>query len=92
MVTMVATANRRLERLIESHRQGGDDPRAEAAARLRPAMQDLRQQVDRLARTTDPAETTMLRAGIEATLERSERDLSALLAQAKAPGNGTGTR
>jgi hypothetical protein len=89
---MVATANRRLERLIESHRQKGDDPRAEAAAGLRPAMQDLRQQVDRLARTTDPAEATALREAIAAALDRSERDLSALLADVKTPGGGTGTR
>jgi hypothetical protein len=92
MVIMVATANRRLERLIESHRQKGDDPRAEAAAGLRPAMQDLRQQVDRLARTTDPAEATALREAIAAALDRSERDLSALLADVKTPGGGTGTR
>jgi predicted transcriptional regulator len=55
-------------------------------------MQDLRQQVDRLARTTDPAETTALREAIAAALDRSERDLSALLADVKTPGGGTGTR
>ena len=85
MVTMVATANRRLERLIESHRQGGNDLRAEAVAGLRLTMQDLRQQVDRLARTTDPAETTALREAIAAALDRSERDLSALLADGMQP-------
>jgi hypothetical protein len=85
MVTMVATANRRLERLIESHRQDGDDRRAQAAAALRLTMHDLRQQVDRLARATDPAETTALRRAIEATLDRSDHGLSALLLEAKTP-------
>jgi hypothetical protein len=79
MVTMVAAANRRLERLIESYRAEGSEARAQAAATLRLAMYDLRQQVDRLARTADPAEATAIREQIEGALDRSESGLSALL-------------
>jgi hypothetical protein len=79
MVTRVAAANRRLERLIESYRDEGSDGRAQAAATLRLAMYDLRQQVDRLARTSDPTEAMVLRGQVEGALDRSERGLSTLL-------------
>jgi hypothetical protein len=85
MATMAATANRRLERLIESYREEGSDSRARSAATLRLAMYDLREQIDRLARTTEPAATTALREKIVATLDRSERGLSMLLAEPKSP-------
>jgi hypothetical protein len=84
MVTMVAAANRRLERLIESYREEGSESRAQAAATLRLAMYDLRQQVDRLARSSDRAEATALREQIEQALDRSERGLSELLSAARA--------
>jgi hypothetical protein len=80
MVTIAATANRRLERLIESYRQGGNDSRARSAATLRLSMYELRQHVDRLARTAEPAEATMIREDIVAALDRSERSLGLLLA------------
>jgi hypothetical protein len=85
MATMAATANRKLERLIESYRQEGSDSRARTAATLRLAMYDLRQQIDRLGRTTAPAETTAVRAEIAATLDRSERGLSMLLEAPRSP-------
>ena len=85
MATMAATANRRLERLIESYREEGSDSRARTAATLRLAMYDLREQIDRLARTTEPAATTAIREEIVATLDRSERGLSMLLAEPKSP-------
>ncbi|MGH6899937.1 MAG: hypothetical protein ACREJ5_25855 [Geminicoccaceae bacterium] len=85
MATMAATANRRLERLIESYRQEGSDSRARSAATLRLAMYDLRQQIDRLARTTEPAATTAIREEIVAALDRSERGLSMLLSEPKSP-------
>jgi hypothetical protein len=85
MAAMAATANRRVERLIESYRQEGSASRAQTAATLRLAMYDLRQQIDRLARTTEPAATTALREEIVATLDRSERGLSMLLAEPKSP-------
>jgi hypothetical protein len=79
MVTIAATANRRLERLIESYRQGGNDSGARSAATLRLSMYELRQHVDRLARTTQPAAAGAIRADIVAALDRSERGLDLLL-------------
>jgi hypothetical protein len=79
MVTIAATANRRLERLIESYRQGGNDSGARSAATLRLSMYELRQHVDRLARTTEPTAATVIREDIVAALERSERSLALLL-------------
>jgi predicted transcriptional regulator len=42
-------------------------------------MHDLQQQIDRLARTTDPAEAVAARERIAASLDRSERELTVLL-------------
>jgi hypothetical protein len=85
MVTMAARANRRLERLIESYRLEGSEARARAAATLRLAMYDLRQQIERLARTTGSAEATVVRKEIAAALDRSEHGLSMLLWQPTSP-------
>jgi hypothetical protein len=85
MVTMAARANRRLERLIESYRVDGGEARARTAAGLRLAMHDLRQQIDRLARTTEPAATTAARNEIVAALDRSEHGLSMLLWEPTSP-------
>jgi hypothetical protein len=85
MVTMAARANRRLERLIESYRAEGSEARARTAATLRLAMYDLRQQIDRLVRTTEPAETTVIREEIVAALDRSEHGLSMLLWEPTSP-------
>ena len=82
---MVAAANRRLERLIERYRADGRDERARSAATLRLAMYELREQVDRLARATEPGAATAIRARVEAALERSGRELDALLAEPPAP-------
>jgi hypothetical protein len=79
MATIAATANRRLERLIESYRQDGNDSGARSAATLRLSMYELRHHVDRLARTTEPTEATVIREDIVAALNRSERSLSLLL-------------
>jgi hypothetical protein len=80
LVTMVAAAQRRLERLLERYRETGQDRRIAAATPLRLAMVELRDRVDRLARADTPAETTVIRAQVEATLDRSVRGLEALLA------------
>jgi len=85
MVTMAATANRRLERLIESYRVEGSESRARTAATLRLAMHELRQQIERLARTTGPAEATVVREQIVAALDRSEHGLSMLLWEPTSP-------
>lgn len=85
MVTMAATANRRLERLIESYREEGDDGVVRTAAALRLAIYELRQQVDGFARTTDPAEAMVFRKRIEAALDRSDLALRALLSGATMP-------
>jgi hypothetical protein len=85
MVTMAATANRRLERLIESYRVEGSESRARTAATLRLAMFDLRQQIDRLTRTSKPAEATVIREEIVAALDRSEHGLSMLLWEPTSP-------
>jgi hypothetical protein len=84
MVTVLAAANRRLERLIESYREEGSEDRARTAATLRLAMYDLRQQVDRLARTADPVEAAMLQGQVKGALDRSERGLSDLLSTPRA--------
>ncbi len=55
MVTIVAGANRRLERLLESDREQGGDARVHAGESLRTAMYDLQRQTDQLARAADPA-------------------------------------
>lgn len=83
LVTMVASANRRLERLIESYREEGNEDRVRTAATLRLAMYELRHQVDHLARTAKPGEATVIRERIVATLDRSERDLDDLLRPGK---------
>jgi hypothetical protein len=48
-------------------------------------MHDLRQQIDRLARTTEPAATTAARNEIVAALDRSEHGLSMLLWEPTSP-------
>ena len=85
MVTMVAAASRRLERLIERYRADGEDDLARRAATLRLAVYELREQVDRLARATEPAEVTVIRDRVYAALDRSRRGLDTLLAEAPAP-------
>jgi hypothetical protein len=90
MVTMVAAANRRLERLIESYREEGRDDRARTAATLRLTMYELREQVDRLARATEPAAATVIRDRVEVALHRSERELEILLAGPRSPSSPAG--
>jgi hypothetical protein len=48
-------------------------------------MYDLQYQIDRLARTTDPATAAVLRNQVEALLGRSERALNVLLHGPDAP-------
>ena len=79
MVTIVAAANRRLERLLESDRAQGGDARVRAGESLRTAMHDLQRQIDQLARAADPAEAAAVRERIVALLDRCERELSVLL-------------
>jgi hypothetical protein len=79
MVTIVAAADRRLERLLESDRAQGGDARVRAEQSLRTAMDDLQRQIDQLARTPEPAEATAVRERIVALLDRCERELSVLL-------------
>jgi hypothetical protein len=79
MVTIVAAANRRLERLLESQRAQAGDARVGAAESLGTAMHDLQRQVDQLARAADPAEAAAGRESIVALLDRCERELSVLL-------------
>jgi DnaJ-domain-containing protein 1 len=81
MVTIVAAANRRLERLLESNRARGSDALVRAGASLRTAMDDLQREIDQLARSSDPAEATALGERLVALLDRSERELGALLDQ-----------
>jgi hypothetical protein len=79
MATIVHAASRRLERLIEGHRQNGDTARARTAETLRLAMYDLQRQIDQLARAAEPAEAEAALARIETLLDRAERELGALL-------------
>jgi hypothetical protein len=79
MVTIAGAANRRLERLLEGYREQGSDARVRSAETLRLALYDLQHQVDRLARAADPAEAVDLRERIGTLLDRSERELTALL-------------
>jgi hypothetical protein len=79
MATIVSAANRRLARLLDGYREQGSDARVRTAEALRLAMHDLQQQIDRLARTTDPAEAVAARERIAASLDRSERELTVLL-------------
>jgi hypothetical protein len=80
MATIVAAANRRLARLLDGYRAEGGDARVRSAESLRLAMQDLQHQIDRLARAADPAEAVAVRARIGPLLDRSERELTVLLA------------
>lgn len=79
LVTIMRAANRRLERLIEGYYLAGDDQRARTAEGLRLVMYDLQHQIDRLARTADPATAVVLRQQVEVLLGRSERALDVLL-------------
>jgi hypothetical protein len=79
MVTIVGAANRRLERLLHGYRQEGSDARVRTAEALRLALYDLQHQIDRLARTADPAEAVAVRERIGILLDRSERELTVLL-------------
>lgn len=79
LTTIVRAANRRLERLIESYRQDGDDRRVRTAEALRLAMYDLQHEIDRLARTADPASAAVIEKKVGALLDRSERGLDVLL-------------
>ena len=85
MVTIVAGANRRLERLLESNRAQGGDARVDAAESFRTAMYDLQRQTDQLARAADPAEAAAVRERIVELLDRCERELSVLLDQTTGP-------
>ena len=85
MVTIVAGANRRLERLLESNREQGGDARVHAGESLRTAMYDLQRQTDQLARAADPAQVAAVRERIMALLDRCERELSVLLDQTTHP-------
>ena len=85
MVTIVAGANRRLERLLESNRAQDGDARVHAAESFRTAMYDLQRQTDHLARAADPAEAAAVRERIVALLDRCERELSMLLAETTGP-------
>jgi hypothetical protein len=80
LVTMVAAAQRRLERLLERYRETGQNRRIARATPLRLALVELRDQIDRLARADTPAKATVIRAQVEAALDRSVRGLEALLA------------
>jgi hypothetical protein len=80
LVTIVAAAHRRLERLLERYRETGQEHRIARAVPLRLAMVELRDQVERLARASAPAEATVIRGRVEDALERSGRGLEALLA------------
>jgi hypothetical protein len=79
MVTIAGAANRRLERLLDSHLEQGSDARVRTAEALRLALCDLRHEIDRLARAADPAEAVAVRERIGTLLDRSERELTALL-------------
>jgi hypothetical protein len=79
MATIVNAASRRLERLIESHRQNGDAARARTAETLRLALYDLQRQIDQLARAAEPAEAAAALARIEKLLDRAEGELGVLL-------------
>jgi hypothetical protein len=79
MVTIVAAASRRLERLLESQRELVGDARVAAAAAAATAMHDLQRQVDQLARAEGPAEAGAVRERIVASLDRCERELGVLL-------------
>jgi hypothetical protein len=79
MVTIAGAANRRLERLLDSYLEQGNDARARTAEALRLALYDLRHQIDQLARAADPAEAVAVRERIGTLLDRSERELTALL-------------
>jgi hypothetical protein len=79
MVTIAGAANRRLERLLDSYLEQGSDARARTAEALRLALYDLRHQIDQLARAADPAEAVAVRERIGTLLDRSERELTALL-------------
>ena len=79
MVTIVAAASRRLERLLDGEREQGGHARVRSTEALRLAMYDLQQQIDRLARVADPAEAVTVRERIGALLDRSERELTVLL-------------
>ena len=79
MATIAGAANRRLARLLEGYREQGSDARVRTAEALRLAMHDLQQQIDRLTRAADPAEAAAVRQRIGVLLDRSERELTALL-------------
>lgn len=79
LVTIMRAADRRLERLIDGYYLDGDDRRGRTAEGLRLVMYDLQYQIDRLARTTDPATAVVLRTQVEVLLGRAERALSVLL-------------
>jgi hypothetical protein len=79
MATIVGAANRRLERLLDGYRRDGAAARVRTAEALRLAMHDLQRQIDRLARTADPAEAAAVRERIGSLLDRSERELAVLL-------------
>ncbi len=88
MVTIVAAANRRLDRLLEGRREQAGDARTGAAESVAAAMHDLQRQVDQLARAEDPAEAAAVRERIVALLDRCERELGVLLdetTQSRAP-------
>jgi hypothetical protein len=85
MVTIVAAANRRLERLLETQREPAGDARVGAAESLGMAMHDLQRQVDQLARAADSAEGTAVRERIVALLDRCERELGVLLDETTQP-------
>ena len=85
MATIVAAANRRLERLVDSYRKEGSDTGVRRAERLRLALYDLQHQIDRLARTADLAEAVAVRERVGTLLDRSERELSVLLGDLARP-------
>jgi hypothetical protein len=79
MATIVNAASRRLERLIESHRQNGDAARARTAETLRLALYELQRQIDQLAGAAEPVEAAVVLARIEKLLDRAEGELGVLL-------------
>jgi hypothetical protein len=79
MVTIVAAASRRLERLLESQREQAGGARVGAVESAATAMHDLQRQVDQLARAEGPAEGAAVRERIVAALDRCERELGVLL-------------
>jgi hypothetical protein len=89
LATVVRTSERHLERLIEVYRAAHDEERAQLVEMLQLTMYELRERIDRLAASSDPATTIALRDEASGVLDELDQGLGRLASSTNAAAAAT---